>query len=108
MANESSIKRYTLEEIRAKRDRGEDRTDWNRLGRMTEAELEAAIASDPDWKDIPEDWCKDAIPVTPAPKQLLSLRLDADVIAWFRAQGPRYQTRMNAVLRTYMTAITRR
>ena len=108
MANETSIKRYTLEEIRAKRDRGEDRTDWNRLDRMTEAELEASIATDPDWKDIPEDWYKDAIPVTPAPKQLLSLRLDADVIAWFRAQGPRYQTRMNAVLRTYMTAITRR
>ncbi len=108
MANETSIKRYTLEEIRAKRDRGEDRTDWNRLDRMTEAELEASIATDPDWKDIPEDWYKDAIPVTPAPKQLLSLRLDADIIAWFRAQGPGYQTRMNAVLRTYMAAITRR
>ena len=67
MANETSIKRYTLEEIRAKRDRGEDRTDWNRLDRMTEAELEASIATDPDWKDIPEDWYKDAIPVTPAP-----------------------------------------
>ena len=108
MANETSIKRYTLEEIRAKRDRGEDRTDWNRLDRMTEAELEASIATDPDWTDIPEDWYKDAIPVTPAPKQLLSLRLDADIIAWFRAQGPGYQTRMNAVLRTYMAAITRR
>jgi hypothetical protein len=36
---------------------------------MTEAELEAAIASDPDWKDIPAGWVKDAIPVTPSPKQ---------------------------------------
>lgn len=108
MANENNIKRYTIEEIRALRGRGEDRTDWNRVNRMTEAELEASIASDPDWKGIPEDWYKNAVPVTPAPKQLLSLRLDADIIAWFRAQGPGYQTRRNAVLRTYMAAITRR
>jgi len=106
MANESNIKRYTLEQARAMRDRGEDRTDWHRLATMTEAELEAAIASDPDWKDIPEDWYKHAIPVTP--KQLLSLRLDSDIVAWFRAQGPGYQTRMNAVLRAYMAAATRR
>jgi uncharacterized protein (DUF4415 family) len=32
-------------------------------------------------------------------KQLISLRLDADVLAWFRQQGPRYQTYINAVLR---------
>lgn len=107
MANESSIKRYTPEEIRAMRERGESLTDWNRVDTMTEAELEAAIASDPDWKDIPADWYKDAVLVTPAPKQLLSLRLDADIIAWFRAQGPGYQTRMNAVLRAYMAAAAR-
>jgi uncharacterized protein (DUF4415 family) len=103
MANEPKIKRYTAAEIQAMRDHGEDRTDWHRLDTMTEAELEAAIASDPDWKDIPEDWYKEAVLVTP-PKQLLSLRLDADIVAWFRAQGPGYQTRMNAVRRAYMAA----
>jgi len=36
-------------------------------------------------------------------KQAISLRVDADVLEWFRAQGPRYQSRMNAVLRSYMT-----
>jgi uncharacterized protein (DUF4415 family) len=41
----------------------------------------------------------------PAPKKaLLSLRIDADVIAWFRAQGPGYQSRMNALLRAWMEA----
>jgi uncharacterized protein (DUF4415 family) len=70
---------------------------------LTEAELEAAIASDPDCNEIPADSYKDAVLVTP-PKQLLSLRLDADLTAWFRAQGPGYQTRMNAVLRAYMAA----
>ena len=55
MANESNIEPFTIEEIRALRARGEDLTDWNRLDRLTEADLEAAIATDPDWKDIPED-----------------------------------------------------
>ena len=38
------------------------------------------------------------------PKALLSLRIDADVIEWFKAQGPGYQSRMNALLRAYMEA----
>lgn len=40
----------------------------------------------------------------PPPKTLLSLRIDADVVEWFRAQGPGYQSRMNALLRAYMDA----
>jgi uncharacterized protein (DUF4415 family) len=84
--------------------RGESKSDWRAIRAMTEEELEAAIAADPDWKDVPADWYKDAIPVMPGPKKLLSLRLDPDVVEWFRAQGPRYQTRMNAVLRAYMQA----
>ena len=38
----------------------------------------------------------------PARKAAISLRLDPDVLAWFKAQGPGYQTRMNAVLKAYM------
>ena len=40
----------------------------------------------------------------PASKTLLSLRIDADVLSWFRSQGPGYQSRMNALLRAYMEA----
>jgi len=40
----------------------------------------------------------------PSPKALVSLRVDADVLAWFKAQGPGYQTRMNAVLRAFKDA----
>jgi uncharacterized protein (DUF4415 family) len=103
--SESNIKRYSAEELRAMAARGETDTDWARVDAMTEDELEAAIAADPDWRDVPRDWYKNAIPVSPGPKQLLSLRLDPDVLAWFRAQGPGYQTRMNAVLRAYMRAV---
>jgi uncharacterized protein (DUF4415 family) len=38
------------------------------------------------------------------PKESVSLRLDADVLAWFKSQGRGYQTRMNAVLRAYRDA----
>ena len=38
------------------------------------------------------------------PKASVSLRIDADVLAWFKARGPGYQTRMNAVLRAFKEA----
>ncbi len=41
---------------------------------------------------------------TTASKSLLSLRVDSDVLSWFRSQGPGYQSRMNALLRAYMQA----
>ena len=41
---------------------------------------------------------------TPGPKSLVSLRLDQDVLAWFKAQGSGYHTRINAVLRAYKDA----
>jgi uncharacterized protein (DUF4415 family) len=40
----------------------------------------------------------------PAAKQAVNLRLDRDVLGWFRAQWPGYQTRINAVLRAFMSA----
>jgi uncharacterized protein (DUF4415 family) len=80
----------------------ESRTDMARLRRMTEAELEDKIATDVDWNDVPKDWHLRAEAVIPVPKRLFSLRLDTDVLEWFRQQGTGYQTRMNAVLRSFM------
>jgi uncharacterized protein (DUF4415 family) len=102
--SDKNIKRYSADELRAMRARGESQSDWARVDVLTEAELETSIATDPDWKDVQADWYKDAIPVMPSPKKLLSLRLDPEVVDWFRAQGPRYQTRMNAVLLAYVRA----
>ncbi len=42
----------------------------------------------------------------PPPKMAISLRIDEDVLAWFKAQGPGYQTRINSVLYTYMKEAT--
>jgi uncharacterized protein (DUF4415 family) len=46
--------------------------------------------------------------VTPVPKEAISIRVDSDVLAWFREGGSGYQTRMNAVLRSYMDAMKTR
>ena len=55
MKKRGNIVSYTADELREMVERGEDLTDWARVDAMTEAELEAAIASDPDWADIPRD-----------------------------------------------------
>jgi uncharacterized protein (DUF4415 family) len=52
--------------------------------------------------NLPDDFWDAADVVMPVAKRAISLRVDEDVLGWFRALGPGYQTRMNAVLRTYM------
>jgi uncharacterized protein (DUF4415 family) len=72
---------------------------------LTETDRLAAIADDPDAIDTeaPGFW-DDAKIVFPENKQQIALRVDADVLAWFRKGGKGYQTRINAVLRSYMEA----
>jgi len=74
---------------------------------MTEDEIMAT--SPPELADPPDDFWDEAVVVHyPEPKEPISLRVDRDVLSWFRDQGPGYQTRMNAVLRTYMEARARK
>lgn len=69
---------------------------------MTDAEIERT--SPRELRNLPEDFWTNAELVPAVAKEAISLRVDADVLAWFRDQGPRYQSRMNAVLRAYMQA----
>jgi uncharacterized protein (DUF4415 family) len=72
---------------------------------MTDADIRAAIASDPDAApELDEEWFANAVVVYPDRKTLVSLRLDPDVLVWFKRQGKGYQTRINAVLRAYVKA----
>jgi len=59
--------------------------------------------SPPELADLPDDFFDSAVLVPPL-KVPISIRVDKDIIVWFRGFGPRYQSRMNAVLRAYMTA----
>jgi uncharacterized protein (DUF4415 family) len=82
------------------------RTDWDRVRAMSDDEVEAAAAGDPDAPPLDEAFWQEARVVLPRPtrKKHTGLRIDEDVLAWFRAHGPGYQTRMNAVLRAYVEA----
>jgi len=74
-------------------------TDWDRLRDIKDEDI--------DISDIPpldDAFFKNATLRMPENKKAVSLRLDADVLDWFKHQGRGYQTRINAVLRLYMQA----
>jgi uncharacterized protein (DUF4415 family) len=83
--------------------KAEHRTDWKRLRSMTDREIRKGIESDPDIRPTDEKFWKNAEVVMPRRKQVVTMRLDADLLEWFR-QKPGYQTRINAILRAYMNA----
>ena len=100
--NKENIVRYTLEEIEAKIAKGGDRTDWARVDAMTDEDILQNMRDDPDWADfIDIDWSKAQV-VYPQAKKAISIRLDEDVVDFFKAAGKGYQTRINAVLRSFI------
>ena len=81
-----------------------DETDWSRVQAMTDAEIRTAVADDPDTFIPDANWVKNARLVSPEVKQMVTLRLDPDVLSWFKNSGRGYQTRINAVLRAFIEA----
>src|ERR1700689_5183576 len=94
-ANGSKAKRS-----HAKRGAG---TDWGKLRRRSAASIRKGIAADPDVHATDAEFWKSAKVVMPTPKEVVTMRLDADLLRWFRQQRG-YQTRINAILRAYMRA----
>lgn len=79
------------------------KTDWNRLERLGDAEIRKAAKADPDAAPVASsEWFRRAKLLEPQPKTPVSMRLDEDIVKWFRARGRGYQTRINAVLRAYV------
>jgi uncharacterized protein (DUF4415 family) len=94
----SNVRTYTLSQLR----RVKGRTDWKRLREMTDEEIEKSIANDPDWADLKDiDWSKAEV-VIPTKKKAISIRVDEDVLDFFKRGGAGYQRRINAVLRSFM------
>lgn len=81
-----------------------DKTNWKRVRAMKDADVHFGQDAP---RTIPKDWA-DAVAhrglPLPARKEQIALRVDADVLAWYRAQGAGWQTRMNAVLRAFRDA----
>jgi uncharacterized protein (DUF4415 family) len=73
------------------------KTDLKRLRTMRDVEI--------DYSDIPrlgKSFWNEAKLVLPEPKDRLTIRIDHDVVEWLKKQGSGYQTRINAILRSYM------
>jgi len=83
----------------------EGRADLARLRRVGDAEI--ARTAPEELPMLPDNFWKHAKVVVPTTKEAISFRVDADVLEWFRAGGPRYQSRMNAVLRTFVEEMAR-
>ena len=82
-------------------DRRKGKTDWARVDALTDEDIARAVANDPDAAPIEIDW-SDAVLVMPAKKKAISIRVDEDVLDFFKQEGDGYQRRINAVLRSYM------
>ena len=78
-------------------------TDWNKLRSLSPAAIRQGIQSDAAIRATDEVFWKDAKVVLPTRKTVVTMRLDADLLEWFRQQRA-YQTRINAILRAYMNA----
>ena len=74
------------------------KTDWKRMAAMKDEDIDTS-----DIPELDEDFFRQAEIRLP-PKQPVTIRLDADVLEWFKANGQGYQTRINKLLRSYMEA----
>ena len=77
-------------------------SDLNRLRNMKDEEINYS-----DSPELDEAFFERAVIVLPKPKASVSIRLDQEVLDWFKTQGKGYQTRINALLRAYMEAQTK-
>lgn len=94
---------YHTDELKA----GSSASDWKRAASQTDAIIETADRADPELDGIDDTWFAEAILEQPAKKHIYAA-FDEDVLAFFRRGGRGYQGRMNAVLRAYMHAHSRK
>lgn len=85
----------------SKHDPRKGKTDWARVASLTDEEIEAAVRDDPDAAPLDVDWSQ-AVLVVPPKKKAISIRVDPDVLDYFKKEGAGYQRRINAVLRSYV------
>jgi uncharacterized protein (DUF4415 family) len=105
MERKAGISRYTAEALeRLVREEG-SRSDWDRAGAKSHEEIEADAEGDAAEEGMVLDWANAQIGL-PEPKAVLHMRIDRDILDFFRRGGRGYQTKINAVLRAYKEAHT--
>ena len=94
MKKSEDIRSYTAEELRAMK--AQSKTDLHAFDAMTDEELEQRIAEDPDEKDLCPDWTQAKL-ILPRAKTSVHLRLEQEIIDFFKAEGRGHIVRMQAV-----------
>ncbi|KAA3604706.1 MAG: 3-oxoacyl-ACP synthase [Calditrichaeota bacterium] len=89
-----NIVKFKLEELPQS-----SKTDWKKVDSMTDSEIDLS-----EIPELDENFWKTAKVVEPKKKKAISLRIDNDVLEWFRQQGKGYQTKINSVLKAYVKA----
>jgi uncharacterized protein (DUF4415 family) len=97
---QGNIETRSQAELQAMKAAGDTHTDWDAAARRPLPD-----GSDPDDAMEHIEWATTELPL-PKRKEHTNLRLDADVLAFFRRQGRGYQTKINAVLRSYVEQMT--
>jgi uncharacterized protein (DUF4415 family) len=85
--------------VKKQSSRRKSKTDWERVDALADDEI--------DYSEIPEqskEFFRTATLKMPETKTVVTLRVDRDVLEWFKQNGRGYQTRINALLRAYMEA----
>jgi uncharacterized protein (DUF4415 family) len=101
MAKKQPIVKCTTEELDDLVKKDGSRSDWKKAASMTKADIAAAVASDPDEADMVMDWDNATVEL-PKLKAVCNMRIDKDVLEYFRSTGKGYQTLINAILRSYV------
>ena len=102
MSRNKGFVRYSEAELRAMQAAGKTGSDWKAAARKPIPD-----GRDPDDAMEPIEWGTTELPM-PRRKEHVNLRIDADMLAFFRGQGRGYQTKINAVLRSYVEQLTMR
>ena len=79
------------------------KTNYKRINKLSDKDI--------DYSDIPETdekFWSDAEVLFPTKKTHVSIRLDDDIISWFKQFGRGYQTKINSVLKSYITSIQKK
>jgi uncharacterized protein (DUF4415 family) len=97
------VRNRTKDALTGKASKANPGTNWAKLRSLSPTTIRNSIKADPDARATDPSFWKDAKVVLPTRKTVVTMRLDADLLEWFRQQRG-YQTRINAILRAYMKA----
>lgn len=103
VSNKKQNTRMSLNDIHST----SSKTDWQHLKDMSDTAITLAAEADSDNLPLDDPFFETARRLHPSAllkeaKQQITLRIDADVLEWFRSFGAGYQSRMNAVLKAYV------